>query len=86
MLLNLTAAFDTVQDEIILEHLSQWVEMGMGEWFYFYLKDRSSVAHLGNYFSNLVVCVLYVEHTVQYHFINVMQTTHNCPVFSNEGR
>ncbi len=54
ILLDLTAAFDTIDHDILLNRLSQWVGIRGNalKWFCSYLKDRSSVVQLGNYVSD----------------------------------
>ncbi len=50
ILLDLTIAFDTIDHDILLNRLSQWVGIRGNalKWFCSYLKDRGSVVQLGN--------------------------------------
>lgn len=54
ILILLTAAFDTIDHDILLNRLSQWVGIRGNalKWFCSYLKDRTSVVQLGNYVSD----------------------------------
>lgn len=54
ILLDLTAAFDMIDHDILLNRLSQWVGIRGNalKWFCSYLKDRTSVVQLGNYVSD----------------------------------
>ncbi len=53
-LLDLTTAFDTIDHDILLNRLSQWVGIRGNalKWFCSYLKDRGSVVQLGNCISD----------------------------------
>lgn len=57
IILDLTAAFDTIDHNILLNRLSHLVGIQGNalKWFCAYLKNRGSVVQLDNYFSDSVV-------------------------------
>ena len=54
VLLDLSAAFDTVDHEILLDRLENWVRLSgtVIEWFGCYLQDRNYFVSIGNYTSD----------------------------------
>lgn len=60
VLLNLTAAFDTVDHTILQQRLEDWVEISgtLLNWFKSYLEDRRYYVEIGNWVSDRmsVIC------------------------------
>ena len=56
VLLDLSAAFDTVDHNILLDRLENWVGVSATalNWYSSYLKDRTNFVSIGNYKSTLI--------------------------------